>query len=271
MNKLFKLSIAWGLSISTTILTLVPDSIISSVKLCETCSENLVLLINRVLILFGVFFLSIVSNCVFLLFRRKITLRGRYYCIQVEYGNIFNYKGCQKVISFDECFTTVIGTAPHEIKESSICGQYLKANQGIDIQELINREGLEPEIEKSRFKNHTRYTSGKIVPNGDDLLMAFAKLDENGRGFFPTREDYLNSLAVMWAEIHKHFQMKDVCIPILGGGLTTIGESTLTQQELVDLIIASYKLSSEKIKSPQKLRIVCKKNSISLNKVGNTI
>ena len=79
-----------------------------------------------------------------------------------------------------------------------------------------------------------------IVPNGDDLLLAFAKLDGNGRGYFPTREAYLNSLTVIWSEIHKYYRQKDVCIPVLGGGITSIGETTPTQQELVDLIIESY-------------------------------
>lgn len=110
------------------------------------------------------------------------------------------------------------------------------------------------------------------MPNGDDLLLAFAKLDKNGRGRFPTREDYLNSLAVMWSEIQKNYQQKDVCIPVLGGGLTNIGEITPTQQELIDIIIESYKLFALKIKNPQKLRIICKKtDGISLNKIGETI
>ena len=58
------------------------------------------------------------------------------------------------------------------------------------------------------FNNQTKYESGLIVPYGDDLLLAFAKLDINGKGYFPTREAYLNSLAVMWSEIYKYNQQK---------------------------------------------------------------
>ena len=58
-----------------------------------------------------------------------------------------------------------------------------------------------------------------------------------------------------------HYSEKDVCIPILGSG-TTVFEggsgASYDQQELLDMIILSYKLSSHKIKSPHKLRIICK-------------
>ena len=176
------------------------------------------------------------------------------------------------LVSFDECFTTKIGGAPHEIKATSICGQYLTKHPDVDIQKLLSDAGLKPDEEKSKFNDLTKYKSGSIVPFGDDLLLAFAKLNENGRGYFPTREAYLNSLAVMWSEIHKYYQQKDVCIPVLGGGLTNIGETMLTHQELVDLIIESYKLFTYKIPNPQRLRIICsRKDDISLNKIGESI
>ena len=272
MIKLLKRSFVWALSITTTILTFVPDSIIGSVKLFEKLTDDKNLLINRILILIAAFILSLGLNALYNAFRRKVKIKGKNYCIQVEFGNIFDCEECQKVITFDECFTTKIGTAPHEIKAASICGQYLTANSNLNVQKMVDEAGLKPEKEKSKYAKKPRYTSGLIVPNGDNLLMAFAMLDENGRGYFPTREDYLKSLSVMWSEIHKYYQMKDVCIPVLGGGLTTIGEVTPTQQELIDIIIESYKLSAYKIKNPQKLRIICrKKDDISLSRIGETI
>ena len=61
----------------------------------------------------------------------------------------------------------------------------------------------------------------------------------------------------------------------LGSGLTRIDSETnasLTQQELLDIIIYSYKLSRYKIKPPCQLRIICKKNAnFSLNKIGTTL
>lgn len=272
MNKLVIRSFTWGVSAVTTLFTFVPDSIIGSVKLCEKLTDDINLLINKVIILISVFIISLFINWLYALLRRKIKIKGSNYCIQVEYGDLIKCKACQRVISFDECFTTTIGTAPHEIKVTSICGQYLTANPNLDIQKLIDKVGLQPEEDKSKFNNQRKYTSGSVAPNGNDLLMAFAKLDENGRGYFPTREDYVNALIVMWSEIHKYSQEMDVCMPVLGGGLTTIGDSTPSQQELIDYIIESYRLFAPKIKNPQKLRIVCRrKDGISLNKIGEMI
>lgn len=272
MSNLLKRSLTWGLSITTTIFTFVPDSIIGSVKLCGKLTDDQNLFIVSITILIVVFLLSLSGNGLYNLFRRKFKIWGRNYCIHVEYGNLFKCKNCQRVISFDECFSTKIGTAPHEIKAGSICGQYLTVNSNLDVKRIVAEAGLKPEAEKSQFNNQERYMSGSIAPNGDDLLLAFAMLDKDGRGHFPTRDDYLKSLAVMWSEIHKHYQMKDVCIPVLGGGLTTIGDATPTQQELVDLIIESYKLSAQKIKKPRKLRIICRKqDGISLSKVGDNM
>ena len=208
MIKLLKCSFVWGLSIATTILAFVPDSIIGSVKLCDKLSDDKNLLINRVAILIAAFILSFIGNSIYNAVRRSVKIKGKNYCIQVEYGDLFNCKDCQRVIAFDECFTTRIGKAPHEIKATSICGQYLKANPNLDVQRIITDAGLKPEEVKSEFNNQDRYKSGSIAPNGDDLLMAFAKLDKDGRGYFPTREDYLSSLTVMWSEIHKYYQKR---------------------------------------------------------------
>ena len=63
-----------------------------------------------------------------------------------------------------------------------------------------------------------------------------------------------------------------MCIPILGAGTTRFDDKLLTQQELLDIIVASYKLSSHKIKEPNQLHIVCKKREgFSLNRVGETL
>ena len=66
------------------------------------------------------------------------------------------------------------------------------------------------------------------------------------------REEYLVCLSLLWKEINKYYAQKDVCIPILGSSITRTGSgSNLTQQELLDMIIYSYKLCNSKIKIPK--------------------
>lgn len=102
--------------------------------------------------------------------------------------------------------------------------------------------------------------------------MAFAKLDERGARKFFSYQEYLDCLSNLWKEINIYYGQKDVCIPILGSGLTRINDASLNQQELLEIIILSYKLSPYKIKKTYKLCIICKENDdFSLNKIGEIL
>lgn len=272
MIKITKRIFSVGITFATIFLTFVPDSLIGQVQFFSKFTYEKNLLADKLGILVVSIVISSLINILSIAFCRKIVIKRRNYSIQIEYGNLFNCKNCQKVIPFDECFTSKIGEMPYEIKKTSICGQYLLKNHNVDVNEIIKDSGLNPERGKSKYNNMTKYKTGSIVPYQDSLFLAFAMLDSNGRAYFPTKEAYLGTLETMWSEIHKYYKMMDVCIPVLGGGLTTIGESNFTQQDLVDIIIESYKLYAKKIKNPNKLRIVCrKKDGVMLRKVGETI
>ena len=101
--------------------------------------------------------------------------------------------------------------------------------------------------------------------------MAFAKLDETGNGYL-SLDELLDCLSLLWKEINKYYAQCDVCVPILGSGITRIKGEQISQQKLLDIIISSYQLSAHKIKEPCKLRIVCKKSrNFSLNRIGQNL
>lgn len=204
--------------------------------------------------------------------RNKIRFTGRNYIIQVEYGDLLKCKDKGNVvINFDECFTTKIGEDPEDIKEGSLCGQYLKANPINNINDLLEKKSIKSLESPSKFRNQKRYEPGTIVVHNTYFLMAFAKLDEKGKAYI-SYEDYLKCLDTLWKEINGHFTCKDVYIPVLGDGLTNILDRKLTKQELVDIIISSYKLSNTPLKPNYCLHIVCmKSDNFSLNNVGKTL
>lgn len=269
----FKKYNTWALNITLAIFTFTPEKIFSNYKLLSkvfsNTSDEVNTLFNRILIFIVLFFLNaIYLRCL----RKKICIKGKNYSIQIEYGNLLEMRNCKKVITFDECFTTSIGDLPSQIKADSICGQYLQKNPIQDMQTLIDNAQLEPAETKSKYQNKERYDSGKLVPNNDYLLMSFAKLDEDGKGQFFSYDEFIECLSTLWKEIDKYYAQKDVCIPILGSGITRINGTSLTKQELLDIIIVSYKLSNYKIKPPYKLHIVCKKSDdFSLNKIGENL
>lgn len=219
--------------------------------------------ICKILCISVLFIISAVISYISKLYKNSILIEFDNCYINVEYGDIFKTLNCKRVINFDECFTTQIGDAIDDIKADSICGQYLTTHMGLDVQNLIKKFNIAPAANRSRYKNLVCYESGTIVPNGNDLLMAFAKLDEKGKGRFFSRDEYLECLNKLWQELECYYAQKDVCIPILGSGITSFdGWSgvSISQQELLNTIICSYKLSSHKIKYPYKLRIICRED-----------
>ena len=271
MNKFFKHSLTLSFSIITVIFTFVPESVFDTIHIIKDAPTETNIICNRIVAFVAVFITVAIVYSFYLHFRKKINIKGKNYNIIVRYGDIFNMTDCKKVIPFDECFSTSVGAAPSQIKPGSICGQYLNKYPITDMQDLLGSAQIKPISGKSKYNSQAKYESGCLIPKDDCLLMAFAKLDKDGLGEM-TREEYLDCLEVLWQEINKHYGLSDVCIPILGSGITRMGDNSLTQQELLDMIIASYKLSKHKIKSPAKLHIVCqKRDDFSLNKIGQYI
>lgn len=276
-------SIAKAFGITTVMFTFIPETFFRKVEWlsqvnieeCKWLTESDIpyinILISRFLFLCAILIITIFLYQVFLKYRVWITIKGQNYSVKVEYGNIFKTKNCKRVINFDECFTTQVGNATADINPNSICGQYLALHPTLDVQKLIDKAQIKPARTKSKYEKAMRYDSGTIVPNGDDLLMAFAQLDEKGKARFFSRDEYLECLDLLWRELENHYSEKDVCIPILGAGTTSFdggAGASISQQDLLDMMIWSYKLSSHKIKSPHKLRIVCKRNSdFSINNI----
>lgn len=271
MFRFWKRCIALALSITTAIFTFVPESCFNRGILIINASEQTIIILNRILILVVAFILVAMIYACWFRYRKFITIKDDSYSIRIEYGNLFEISDCKKVIAFDECFTTRVGDNPSDVNSDSVCGQFLQRHPIENIQSLIDNINLKPAKGKSKFQGKTKYESGRLVPFEDYLLLSFAKLNSNGSGEL-TRDEFLECLSTLWREIEMYYGQKDVALPILGSGVTRMGDDSLTQQKLLDIIIASYKLSSHKIKKPYQLRIVCKKSDdFSLNKVGESV
>lgn len=282
INFIFK-SVAMAFAIVTGIFTFVPETFFGKYEwitqvtleqggLSRVDAQDVNIVISRLACFLLIWIVTSLLYMSFLKLRRWVTIKGQNYSIRVEYGNILKKKNCKRVINFDECYTTQVGNATADINPGSICGQYLTLHSDLNVQQLIEAAQITPARSKSKYLHKTRYDSGTIVPNGDDLLMAFAKLDERGKGRFFSRDEYLACLDLLWKELENNYSEKDICVPILGAGTTSFdggSGASISQQDLLDMMIWSYKLSSHKIKAPHKLRIVCKKSSdFSINNIG---
>ncbi len=283
MKKKIERGISWAFAVFSILISFIPDELFSCIHIWNeelsvnsslyllTYLDGINILLIKLLFFAMIFVICFTFSCIYSQIK-KVKINGDNYTIIIEYGNILEKKKCQRIISFDECYTTKIGTYPSEIKKDSICGQYLLKYPNLNIHALIKQGNIDSCKRKSKYQNFTCYEPGTIVPNGDDLLMAFVRLDENGKSMKFTVEEYLQCLSLLWKEIDNNYNNKDVCVPVLGAGLARFENGTsqsLSQQELVDLIVSSYKLSPNKIKSKNSLHIVCsRRDDFSMDKVA---
>ena len=142
-----------ALSITTGIFTFVPEACFSRGILVINISEQTAIMLNRLLTLVVVFVLTVAISAWWLHHRKRITIKGDSYSIQVEYGNLFEISDCKKVVAFDECFTTKVGDNPSDVNSDSVCGQFLQSHPIENMQSLIDSVNLKPSFKAKRNMN----------------------------------------------------------------------------------------------------------------------
>ena len=260
-------------AIISFVLALLPESLLIFLRdhkllpFCNNLTDLTAIIVGRLMLCFLIFLAVKAIYYGYVKKRSKVVISKDGFFVQIEYGDITSIAKGKKVIHFDECYTTNIGDLPGEIKEDTVCGQYLTKKQGIEIEKIIEESGVKPLSSKSKYNSQTRYEPGTLVPNGNDLLMAFANLDKNGRAEM-TYEEYLKCLNMLWEQIDKYRGTADVYIPIFGSFITNIDNKNFTQQQLLDIMIASYFLHNKKLRLPNMLHVVCKeREGFSINNV----
>lgn len=252
-------------AIVSAVFTVVPEEIFKQGFIICSWPDSFVIVTNRLLICVVASILSCIGYLCYLKLRRTITISDKTATIKIECADLFNAKKGKILINFDECFSTNVGDKPEDIKPGSVCGQYLAKYPIDNIQSLIQSSGIQSSG-VSHYGNKPKYESGTIFPRDKFLLMAFAKLDERGLGYMTYRE-YLDCLDKLWEQIDYYHGTDDVYLPILGSRITRF-DKDLSQQELLDIMIASYRLSPKKMKKTNVLHIVCKeREGFSLNDI----
>ena len=254
-------------AVISAVFTLFPEDFFKLGFIGCDWSESAVVLTNRIFVCLVFFLLGNISYYCWRKHRKVVTITDKDCTIEIMYGNLIKINEGKKVIHFDECFTTTVGTRPEDVKADSVCGQYLRQHPitETEVSSLINLVGIKS-TGTSLYNKKEKYTHGILLPREEFLLMAYAKLDKNGLGI-DTYEKYVECLDKLWEQIDLHHGTADVYLPIIGSKITRF-DKDLTQQQLLDIMIASYRLSPKKMKHPYKLHIVCKeREGFSLNNI----
>jgi hypothetical protein len=182
--------------------------------------------------------------------------------IEVKIGDIFNEEGF-KVIPFNEYFDTLVDD--EIISSNSLNGIFLSdklhSNEVEEFKSFIEAK-KEQSIEKneSRFKgNREKFEIGTMIKYNDFLCFAFSKFDEYNRAYL-SYKDYIIFLFKLWSEVDKVYSQRDVCIPLIGSGITRFDNNNIEEEDLLKTILWTFKLSGVKLESSAKIKIIISEN-----------
>lgn len=190
---------------------------------------------------------------------RTISINGT--TVEIIVGDIFQQKGSLKVIPFNEYFDTQVDD--QIISSKTLNGQYIKQhlNESPEFlrKQIHDDERLKRVISYADAKKNPitriKYPLGTIYKRDDYLLLAFSKFDAENRAYLDSKT-FWACLINMWNEIDILHAGNSVCLPLLGTGITRMNNMALSEQEILELIVTSLKVSGLKMNWNIKLRIV---------------
>lgn len=183
--------------------------------------------------------------------------------VDIKVGDIFEQDSL-KVIPFNEYFDTNIkdGIISDKTLNGMYILKYISDISALDkyIEEYDNIDDNLLDVNNDRKKGKKKkYSLGTIIKNNDFIYTAFSKFDDNNRAYIYLK-DYVSFLFKFWDEIDKVYNGESVVIPLFGTGITRFRDgSNFSEQELLEIIIWSFKISRIKFVYPSKVTILVTK------------
>ncbi len=187
--------------------------------------------------------------------------------VTIKVGDIFQQPGL-KAIAFNEYFDTQVDNTL--IGQKSLNGVFITKELKEPISELnrhIENYAFEEneflEINNSRKQGkQKKYQIGTICVYKDYLLTAFSKFDQNNKAQL-TMPEYLEFMINFWDKVNKVYAQKSVSTTIFGSGITRIkGHKNIADEDLLKIMLWTFRISEMRFKYPAKLTIVIHKDKI---------
>lgn len=198
--------------------------------------------------------------------KEKIKLNINGNILEIRQGDIFaEPHDVWKVINVNEFFDTELGGKESLVSSESVQGKYLKKYYSTEVTELDARINEElscvqgkRKITRKRGKN-IRYPLGTLFCDVKDdrryLLTAFSKMDDSNRAYL-SMKDYVNFLMNFWEEIDKVYDGHSVTVSLFGTGILRMDSPDITEQDLLELIIWSFRNSHIRLAYGAKVTIL---------------
>jgi len=165
--------------------------------------------------------------------------------INIFYGDIFNSQGL-KLIPFNEYFDTLVDNKI--IAENTLNGRFIKryyptiANLDKQISSALNNKPYATNDSRSVGKKMKYELGTTIEVDNQYILTAFTRFDTENRAYL-TKGEYLLFLDNLWKEINRVYAQRNINIPLIGSGISRIGND-LKLQDYLEQILNSLKLSN---------------------------
>jgi len=198
---------------------------------------------------------------------REISIEIEGSTVNIVTGDIFKQEGL-KAIAFNEYLDTQVDNVI--ISEVSLNGKFIEselkdtvavldahiANFSFDDEDVI-----ETKVQR-RIGKTTRYRLGTICVYNDYLLTAFARFDTNNQANL-TMPEYLEFLINFWDKVNKVYAQQSVSTTIFGSGITRIkGHRTISDEDLLKIMLWTFRISEMRFKYPAKLTIVIHEDKV---------
>lgn len=187
--------------------------------------------------------------------------------VTIKTGDIFEQPGL-KAIAFNEYFDTQVDNVI--IGEGSLNGIFIKKYLNAPVSELdrhienyaFDRSELLGKNDDRKQGKKLQYQIGTVCVYKDYLLTAFSKFDENNKALL-TMPEYLEFLITFWDKVNNIYAQQSVSTTIFGSGITRIkGHKNISDEDLLKIMLWTFRISEMRFKYPAKLTIVIHKDKI---------
>ena len=188
--------------------------------------------------------------------------------VNIKCGDLFAEAGL-KTIPFNEFFDTTVDDKiiSYQSLNGIFINRFFKDNT-FALDKLIEDNSdtsdiVERNYQRQRGGKSVKFKLSTIFVYNDYIITAFSKFDEYNRATL-TMPEYIEFLINFWDRVNRIYAQQSVSVPVFGSGITRIKEhKNIGDEDLLEIMMWTFKLSEMKFRYPAKLTIVIHKDKIS--------
>jgi hypothetical protein len=187
--------------------------------------------------------------------------------VNIKCGDLFLENGL-KTIPFNEYFDTVVDDKI--ISNKSLNGIFINRFFKDKVNELDsfiteksdNTDIIDNQYLRAQGGKSVKFKLSTVFVYDDFIITAFSKFDEHNRATL-TMPEYIEFLINFWDRVNRVYAQKNVSVPVFGSGITRIKEhKNISDEDLLKIMLWTFRLSEMKFKHPAKLTIVIHEDKI---------